>query len=109
MPGCVVKIADFGIAKLSPAGTTPQPPAKGLTGTPDYAAPEQTHNPHATDHRADLYSLGCVFYFLLTGQPPFPGGDTDEKIHRHRFEAPPPIEYNAPMCRRPSPRSSCGF
>jgi len=93
MPGCIVKIADFGIAKLSPAVASSQPPAKGLTGTPDYVAPEQTYNPHGTDHRADLYSLGCVFYFLLTGQPPFPGGDTGDKIHRHRFEAPAPIEY----------------
>lgn len=92
-PGCMVKIADFGIAKLSPAAATRLPRVAGLTGTPDYVAPEQATHPQAVDHRADLYSLGCVFYFLLTGQPPFPGGNTEEKIHRHRFEPPAPIEY----------------
>ena len=97
MPDCVVKIADFGIAKLS---VTPAPvavpPAPGLTGTPDFVAPEQAYNPQFADHRADLYSLGCVFYFLLAGRPPFPGGTTVEKVRRHQFEVPMPIERVRP-------------
>jgi serine/threonine protein kinase len=95
MPGCVVKIADFGIAKLSPA-LADAPPAIGLTGTPDYVAPEQAYNAQSADHRADLYSLGCVFYFLLTGQPPFAGGDTAEKVRRHQCESAPSIERLRP-------------
>src|SRR5262249_1156162 len=43
-----------------------------LLGTPDYLAPEQARDPRAVDIRADIYSLGCVLYHCLTGQPPFP-------------------------------------
>jgi serine/threonine-protein kinase len=94
-PGGVVKVADFGIARLKPArppaARDPGPPRTGLLGTPDYLAPEQAHNPHSADHRADLYSLGCVFHFLLTGRPPFPDGTPQEKVLRHQFEAPTPV------------------
>lgn len=92
LPGCVVKIADFGIARLSPGPGT----AAGLVGTPDYVAPEQAANPQAADHRADLYSLGCVFYFLLAGAVPFPGGTAAEKVRRHQSAAPVPVEQARP-------------
>ncbi|MFO0797108.1 MAG: serine/threonine-protein kinase [Gemmataceae bacterium] len=92
LPGCVVKVADFGVARLAPAdvavdGDTQLPAA----GAADYAAPEG-----AGDHRADLYSLGCVFYFLLTGRPPFPGGCAESKAKRHRSEAAEAIEALRP-------------
>ena len=45
-----------------------------VIGTADYVAPEQLEDPHGADIRADLYSLGCTFYLLLTGRVPFPGG-----------------------------------
>jgi len=67
-----VKIADFGLAKL--LGKDPQ--AERLTraaevmGTPHYMAPEQIENPLEVDHRADIYSLGVVFYEMLTGELP---------------------------------------
>jgi serine/threonine-protein kinase len=96
MPGCVVKIADFGIARLIPVEPPTSGPTAGLTGTPDYVAPEQAYNSQTADHRADLYSLGCVFYFLLAGQPPFPGGTSAEKVRRHQFEQPLPIERLQP-------------
>ena len=97
VPGCVVKIADFGIARLSPtSNASAAPTGPGVLGTPDYVAPEQAYNPHTADHRADLYSLGCVFYFLLAGRPPFAGSSIPETVRRHQFEAPLPIERVRP-------------
>ena len=77
-----VKVADFGLAKLVGAGTEPSgaagavPCAAVLTeagkvmGTPQYMAPEQVAHPADVDHRADIYSLGVVFYQMLTGELP---------------------------------------
>ena len=91
----LVKIADFGIAKLQPAqGNTPLP--GGLLDAADYIAPEQARNPRTADHRADLYSLGAVMYFLLTGKPPFPGGTIEQKVRRHQYEQPGRIERIRP-------------
>jgi predicted Ser/Thr protein kinase len=69
-----VKIADFGLAKLlqtarSPSDYTLTRPDL-VMGTPSYMAPEQMERPTEVDHRADLYSLGVVFYEMLTGQLP---------------------------------------
>jgi serine/threonine protein kinase len=80
-----VKIADFGIAKMINALSRPadthfpsdgdKAGVMGLTedqiiGTPHYMAPEQVERPHTVDHRADIYSLGVVFYEMLTGELP---------------------------------------
>jgi predicted Ser/Thr protein kinase len=67
-----VKITDFGIAKIVgvPAGKVSLTGAKDLLGTPHYMAPEQVEKPSTVDHRADIYSLGVVFYELLTGELP---------------------------------------
>ena len=67
-----VKIADFGIAKLvddDPASVTLTGTGTAL-GTPHYMAPEQLERPSEVDHRADIYSLGVVFYEMLTGELP---------------------------------------
>jgi serine/threonine protein kinase len=66
------KIVDFGIAKIL-EGTT-FTVSGALLGTCRYMAPEQVKSPGATDHRADIYSLGVTLYELITGQPPFDGG-----------------------------------
>ncbi|HEY1860968.1 MAG TPA: serine/threonine-protein kinase, partial [Gemmataceae bacterium] len=95
----VVKISDFGLARLQEVNT---PTDEGMgtiltkentvMGTPDFLSPEQARNLHKTDIRSDLYSLGCTFYFLLTGKVPFPGGNTMEKLIRHSTEAAVPID-----------------
>jgi tRNA A-37 threonylcarbamoyl transferase component Bud32 len=67
-----VKIADFGLAKLVGADLADFSitGANEVMGTPHYMAPEQVERPLAVDHRADIYSLGVVFYQLLTGELP---------------------------------------
>jgi eukaryotic-like serine/threonine-protein kinase len=89
----LIKILDWGLASLHPPGTGPADEAgEGMIiGTADYFAPEQALNPLAADIRSDIYSLGCTLYFLLTGQPPFPEGDLEEKIKQHQFADPAPL------------------
>ena len=67
-----VKIADFGIAKVldRPSRDISLTGAKDVVGTAPYMAPEQLENPASVDHRADIFSLGVVFYELLTGELP---------------------------------------
>lgn len=92
----VVKILDLGLARLHPAF---EPDASGtltqihtVLGTPDFIAPEQARNARTADIRSDLYSLGCTFYFLLTGEVPFPADSPMEKLLKHYLEAPRPVE-----------------
>lgn len=92
----LVKILDMGLAKLpaAPDSDTANPltEPEAVIGTPDFAAPEQVRQPHLADIRADLYSLGCTFYFLLTGRPPFPGSTVGEKLVKHQLDEAEPVE-----------------
>jgi len=65
-----VKLADFGLAKLVGAPEASLTQVDQVMGTPHYMAPEQVERPRDVDHRADLYSLGVVFYEMLTGELP---------------------------------------
>lgn len=82
-----VKIADFGLAKpLSGAGSLT---GEGVVlGTPMYMAPEQTRG-EPVDHRADMYALGCSFFHLLAGAPPYDGNNAIDLLAKH-FTAPVP-------------------
>jgi len=93
----VIKILDFGLARLHEPGveTTTTSAVRTIMGTPDFLSPEQGEG-HDVDIRSDLYSLGCTFYFLLTGQVPFPGGTSLEKVERHKEEEPVPVEEGRP-------------
>jgi serine/threonine protein kinase len=89
-----VKVADFGVARIRRPGQTDTIYGDQKTpfvGTPDYVSPEQCRNIHAVDIRSDLYSLGCTFYYALTGQVPFGGGEALEKLIRHASASPVPI------------------
>jgi serine/threonine protein kinase len=68
-----IKLLDLGLARLSldPAMTTELTTEGQTFGTPDYMAPEQWQDAHNADSRADLYSLGCTLFFVLTGRAPF--------------------------------------
>ena len=66
-----------------------------LLGTPDYMSPEQARDPRAADIRSDIYSLGCVLYHALAGQPPFPDTNIISQMIRHATEPPKPLkEFN---------------
>lgn len=97
-----VKIVDMGLALLRDNLGNQNEAISSLTregrvlGTADYMAPEQWIHANKVDIRADLYSLGCTFYYLLTAQPPFPGGDPPEKMLKHHLDAPEPVEHLRP-------------
>jgi len=90
----LVKILDMGLVRPMNhlAGPVPLTQQGALLGTMDYLAPEQAQDATRVDGRADLYSLGCTFFYLLTGRPVFPGGLPLDKMLRHRDEPPPAIE-----------------
>jgi serine/threonine protein kinase len=95
-----VKVLDLGLALMEGEVAEEQEVIGGkgyVVGTMDYIAPEQTEDAAAVDARADLYGLGCALYYAVTGQPPFPGGDSKSKIRRHRREEPTPLAELNPL------------
>ncbi|HZS37440.1 MAG TPA: protein kinase [Polyangia bacterium] len=85
-----VKILDFGIAKmLDPAVSAPHTKTGSILGTPIYMSPEQCIAAPKIDHRADLYSLGCVFFHLLCGRPPFDVSGIGELLGAHVYTPAP--------------------
>jgi serine/threonine protein kinase len=83
-----VKVLDLGLARFarSPDHVAQLGDSKTVVGTADYLAPEQALNSNV-DGRADVYGLGAVAFFLLTGKPPFDGGNLAQKLIRHQTEA----------------------
>jgi serine/threonine protein kinase len=94
----LIKVLDFGLAKVQSEG----PVAGGLThegqmlGTPDYVAPEQIRNARNADIRADIYSLGCTLYYLLTAGPPFQGTSLYDILQAHHSMDATPLNLVRP-------------
>jgi len=83
----ILKILDFGVARLASSSMT----ASGfIVGTPDYMSPEQARGAEI-DGRSDIFSLGGVFYFMLTGRKPFPANDLPTLFQQIQNEDPPPL------------------
>jgi serine/threonine protein kinase len=93
-----VKILDIGLGRILFEEGAGEPGELGLTtegvllGTPDYMSPEQARDPRHTDIRSDIYSLGCVLYHLLAGQPPFPDTNIISQMIRHATETAKPLK-----------------
>jgi serine/threonine protein kinase len=85
----IVKVLDFGLVKSLDESATSLTAAGTLTGTPAYMPPERVLGVTA-DERSDLYSLGCVAYWMLTGQPLFTGEPMAVMIHHARTKPKPP-------------------
>jgi serine/threonine-protein kinase len=86
------RVADFGIARALEAAGSERLTGTGITvGTPAYMSPEQAAGATKLDGRSDIYSLGCVLYELLAGEPPFTGSTPQAVIARRFVEPPPPI------------------
>jgi serine/threonine protein kinase len=94
-----VKILDLGLARFFDGRhdkITERLDNGKILGTADYLAPEQAINTHHVDIRADIYSLGATFYFLLAGRPPFAGGSLHQKLLSHHLEEPTPLRELRP-------------
>jgi serine/threonine-protein kinase len=91
-----MKLIDFGLARekndderrLARRGTA--------LGTVDYMAPEQANDSNLADVRSDIYSLGCTWYELLAGRPPFLDGDLADRIQQHAEVDPPDVRQFSP-------------
>ncbi|WP_439629856.1 serine/threonine-protein kinase [Gemmata sp.] len=94
--GATVKLLDLGLARLHAAAGEQQSTfmtsdGSATLGTVDYQAPEQALDFHAADTRADIYSLGCTLFYLLTGEPPFGVGPLAAKLMKHQQAEPPDL------------------
>jgi serine/threonine protein kinase len=89
----LLKILDFGVARLASSSMTA---AGFIVGTPDYMSPEQARGADI-DGRSDIFSLGGVLYFMLTGRKPFPANDLPTLFHQIQSQdAPPPLGVDVP-------------
>jgi serine/threonine protein kinase len=86
----VVKILDMGLARFfhDETDAITRQYDENVLGTADYLSPEQALDSHTVDIRADVYSLGATFYYLLTGSAPFPDGSVAQKLIWHQSREP---------------------
>jgi serine/threonine-protein kinase len=85
-------LVDFGIARaVAEAGSEGTIDTEIAVGTPEYMSPEQASPGHQLDGRSDIYSLGCVLFEMLAGEPPFRGINAKATIAKHAVELPPSV------------------
>ncbi len=84
------KVLDFGLVRREAQQDPGVSEVLGQPGTPSYMAPETVVGSGPVDRRADLYALGCVAYWLLTGKTVFEGESPVQMMYRHGYDAPPP-------------------
>jgi serine/threonine-protein kinase len=92
----VVKLLDFGLVLAKHEGQDggKRTRERGVAGTPAYMSPEQAEGKGDLDARSDIYSLGCVAYFLLAGQPPFAARSAVRLLAAHRHKAAAPLSQH---------------
>lgn len=92
------KLVDMGLARVEQADPAEHElTSSGVTlGTFDYMAPEQARDARQADVRSDIYSLGCTFFFMLVGKPPFPDGSALQKLLAHQSGEPPSLAQLRP-------------
>ncbi|MFO0810340.1 MAG: serine/threonine-protein kinase [Gemmataceae bacterium] len=94
----VAKVLDFGLVRVpkeDPGGETLTREGT-FAGTPAYMSPEQAGGQESVDPRSDIYSVGALAYFLLTGQPPFPGRSAVKMMAAHLYEPPAALPAGVP-------------
>src|SRR5262249_32424765 len=93
-----VKVLDLGLARFfhDESDDLSKRQLESTLGTSDYMAPEQALDSHSVDTRADIYSLGATFYYLLAGHGPFRAMASVQKFLSHRFDPPRPIREVRP-------------
>ncbi|MEK6235171.1 MAG: serine/threonine protein kinase, partial [Planctomycetales bacterium] len=97
-PGKIVKLLDFGMVRLTQdeMSSITIKHNESMLGTADYLSPEQALDSHHVDLRTDIYSMGCTFYYLMTGHPPFNEGSMALRLMMHQTEEPPAISVDRP-------------
>ncbi len=92
------KVLDFGIAKLTGDNSTSSVKTQtgAVMGTPIFMSPEQCTGEGAVDHRADVYSLGCILHLMVCGRPPFVRNGVGALIAAHITERPAPLSKHEP-------------
>jgi serine/threonine protein kinase len=95
-----VKVLDFGLAKPADGREITVTSLDVVAGTPLYLAPEALTEPQRVDARADVYAIGAVAYFLLTGTPVFSGGSASDICLKHvsATPQPPSARTDRPLC-----------
>lgn len=89
-----IKLVDFGLAlgQHSDSSSVGEADSPRFVGSAHYSAPETINEPQQATPRSDIYSLGCTFFFLLTGFPPFTGKSVSEVLQKHKTSPMPRLE-----------------